>query len=95
MPANPTNKLAYITDQVSSGNYTEDIDNQTSFNYTYDPIGNLVSECARRNSKHRLDSVRAKLYFVVEYPLRRSPSDEGLFLRGVISGKLSLQETMP
>ena len=39
-----TNKLDYVTDPVSSSNYEEDIDTQSSHNYEYDEIGNLISD---------------------------------------------------
>ncbi|HWK02982.1 MAG TPA: RHS repeat-associated core domain-containing protein [Puia sp.] len=41
-----TNKLDHITDSVPSGNYTTDIDGQSSGNYQYDSIGELVSDAA-------------------------------------------------
>jgi RHS repeat-associated protein len=41
-----TNKLTYVSDAVSAGNYTNDIDNQSSGNYTYDKIGNLIADNA-------------------------------------------------
>lgn len=40
------NRLRHVKDAVSSGNYTEDIDNQADDNYTYDQIGNLVGDAA-------------------------------------------------
>lgn len=41
----PTNKLKHIRDIVNSTNYSDDIDNQTnSNNYSYDAIGNLISD---------------------------------------------------
>ncbi len=43
-PSNATNKLAYVTDAVSSGNYADDIDNQSTNNYTYDAIGQLTGD---------------------------------------------------
>jgi hypothetical protein len=42
------NKLTHVTDAVASGNYSVDIDNQSSNNYIYDNIGNLVQD----NSEH-------------------------------------------
>jgi uncharacterized protein RhaS with RHS repeats len=42
----PNNKLNHVRDQVSSGNYSADIDNQSSNNYTYDRIGNLIKDVA-------------------------------------------------
>lgn len=42
-----TNKLRRVTDAVSSGNYADDINNQSdTSNYVYDAIGNLVEDKA-------------------------------------------------
>jgi len=38
------NRLRHVKDPVSSGNYTEDIDDQSDDNYTYDSIGNMMSD---------------------------------------------------
>ena len=47
MPLNATNKLSYVADDLSlSGNYTTDIDNQSSANYTYDANGNLITDAS-------------------------------------------------
>nr|WP_294946351.1 hypothetical protein [uncultured Mucilaginibacter sp.] len=46
IPAGATNKLAYVGDLAPDGNYAVDIDNQSPNNYTYDAIGNLVSDAA-------------------------------------------------
>jgi YD repeat-containing protein len=46
IPANATNRLAQVKDQVPAGNYTVDIDTQNSNNYAYDQIGNLISDAA-------------------------------------------------
>jgi RHS repeat-associated protein len=43
-----TNKLTYVDDVVSSSNYTDDIDDQSSGNYTYDAIGNMISDAAEQ-----------------------------------------------
>ena len=40
------NQLNNVNDAVGSSNYTEDIDNQSSGNYTYDAIGNLKTDNA-------------------------------------------------
>jgi RHS repeat-associated protein len=40
------NRLRHVKDAVSSGNYSEDIDNQGDDNYTYDAIGNLTGDAA-------------------------------------------------
>jgi YD repeat-containing protein len=42
----PTNKLEYVNDDVSETTFTDDIDNQSSGNYRYDAIGNLVSDAS-------------------------------------------------
>jgi hypothetical protein len=38
------NKLNYVKDSVGASIYADDIDNQPSGNYTYDEIGNLISD---------------------------------------------------
>lgn len=49
--SNENNKLAYVSDQVSSGNYPDDIDGQTNTtNYKYDLIGNLTGDDAENIS---------------------------------------------
>ncbi len=40
------NKLDHVNDSVPSTNYPDDIDNQSADNYTYDAIGNMVSDAA-------------------------------------------------
>ncbi|MFY0254662.1 hypothetical protein ACDQ55_11985 [Chitinophaga sp. 30R24] len=39
-----TNKLSWIHDEVGAGEYDNDIDPQTSGNYQYDSIGNLIAD---------------------------------------------------
>ena len=39
-----TNRLRHVIDPTPAGNYTNDIDNQNSDNYTYDRIGNLTKD---------------------------------------------------
>ncbi len=39
-----TNQLTYVSDAVDQNHYTNDIDDQTSDNYSYDKIGNLVKD---------------------------------------------------
>jgi RHS repeat-associated protein len=51
------NKLNYVVDQVSTGNYSMDIDNQSANNYNYDKIGNLIKDAAEH-----LDTVRWTMY---------------------------------
>ncbi len=51
------NRLNHVRDAVSSSNYTVDIDDQSANNYTYDKIGNLISDAAAH-----LDTVRWTVY---------------------------------
>ena len=44
---NGTNRLDHITETVPSGNYGNDMENQSSGYYSYDAIGNLVGEGSR------------------------------------------------
>lgn len=44
------NRLTYVDDGVNSSNYTTDIDDQSSGNYTYDATGNLVSDAQEQIS---------------------------------------------
>lgn len=44
VPTLPTNKLAYVDDNVIGSSYTDDIEAQTSGNYAYDKIGNLIQD---------------------------------------------------
>lgn len=44
VPTLPTNKLAYVDDYVIGSSYNDDIEAQTSGNYTYDKIGNLIQD---------------------------------------------------
>jgi len=41
-----TNQLVYVDDTLNDLTYIEDIDDQTSYNYSYDEIGNLISDNA-------------------------------------------------
>src|SRR5688500_6709316 len=41
-----TNRLAYVDDVVGSGTFSVDVDDQAAANYTYDAVGNLISDNA-------------------------------------------------
>jgi hypothetical protein len=60
------NRLNHVRDQVSSGNYSVDIDSQSSDNYEYDLIGNLKKDVAEG-----IDTVRwtayGKINHIVKY----------------------------
>ena len=52
-----TSKLTYITDAVASGNYPNDIDNESAGNYSYDSIGNLLID-VQAGSQYNLERLR-------------------------------------
>ncbi|UYQ95401.1 hypothetical protein MKQ68_09855 [Chitinophaga horti] len=52
-----TNKLTHVTDPVPAGNYGSDIDEQTAGNYSYDKIGNLISD-----SKEGITNIEWNIY---------------------------------
>jgi RHS repeat-associated protein len=43
-----TNKLTHVDDTRGTGHYSDDIDDQSAGNYTYDAIGNMVSDAAEQ-----------------------------------------------
>src|SRR5690606_1993175 len=51
------NQLNNVTDLVASGNYSVDIDNQSSNNYQYDAIGNLI-----KDDSEGISSIRWNVY---------------------------------
>jgi hypothetical protein len=51
------NKLRHVTDAVTAGSYTEDIDGQVADNYSYDQIGNLTGDI-----KEKIDSIEWNVY---------------------------------
>jgi len=68
-----TNRLTSISDVTSlSGNYSDDIDNQATGNYTYDASGNLISDTQedvyyRWNANGKIAQVRTKDGGVITY----------------------------
>lgn len=46
-----SNQLIQVQDAVASSNYTDDIDTQNASNYTYNAIGNLVSDAQEEIQK--------------------------------------------
>lgn len=63
------NRLSYITDPVADGTYPDDIDNQTSGNYTYDEIGNLT-----RDLKEEISNIEWTAYGKVKKITRSAGS---------------------
>jgi YD repeat-containing protein len=58
-----TNQLDHVLDSVPAGAYTEDIDGQSSGNYVYDKIGNLVSDDANNmNNANSIDLIKWTVY---------------------------------
>jgi RHS repeat-associated protein len=51
------NKLNYVKDNVSSSNYSVDIDDQSANNYDYDLIGNL-----KKDASENIDTIRWTVY---------------------------------
>jgi hypothetical protein len=63
------NKLDHVNDQVSSGNYSVDIDNQSAGNYGYDEIGNL-----KKDVSENIDTVRWTVYGKINRIVKSSGS---------------------
>lgn len=47
-PVNATNKLAYVDDAGTPGNYSDDLEDQSAGNYEYDAIGNLTKDVSEQ-----------------------------------------------
>jgi RHS repeat-associated protein len=63
------NKLDHVNDQVSSSNYSVDIDNQSAGNYGYDEIGNL-----KKDVSENIDTVRWTVYGKINKIVKSSGS---------------------
>ncbi|MFH0893269.1 MAG: hypothetical protein V2A54_02435 [Bacteroidota bacterium] len=61
-----TNKLEWVDDAVTSGNYPEDIDDQSSNNYTYDAIGQLIHD-----EQEEIETVEWNMYGKVSKIVRK------------------------
>jgi hypothetical protein len=48
-----SDRLEYVDDAVSSGNYSSDIDDESPANYKYDTIGNLIYDASEQ-----IDTIR-------------------------------------
>ena len=68
-----TNKLTSVDDQVSSGNYTIDIDDQSANNCKYDHIGNLTVDVAEG-----IDSIQWTVYGKIRSITRTDTAYEDL-----------------
>jgi hypothetical protein len=68
-----TNKLTSVDDQVTSSNYTIDIDDQSSNNYKYDHIGNLTVDVAEG-----IDSIQWNVYGKIRSITRTETAYEDL-----------------
>jgi hypothetical protein len=67
--ASTDNKLTYVDDVVSSGNYAEDIDDQSTGNYDYDAIGNLIHDNAEE-----IEEIKWTVYGKISDIIRTSGS---------------------
>jgi hypothetical protein len=56
-----TNQLNHISDAVASGNYPNDLDDQSSDNYSYDETGNLIQDVKAGITSNMTWSVYGKL----------------------------------
>ncbi|MBI1308197.1 MAG: hypothetical protein GC181_16465, partial [Bacteroidetes bacterium] len=64
-----TNQLAYVDDTVTASNYSYDIDDQSSGNYQYDEIGNLISDVSEE-----IESIEWTVYGKIKSITRTSGS---------------------
>ncbi|HYG14278.1 MAG TPA: hypothetical protein VEC12_00890, partial [Bacteroidia bacterium] len=64
-----TNRLSHVDDIVNTANYNDDIDDQDSLNYAYDPIGNLI-----RDSAEEIDSIQWNVYGKISRIIRTAGS---------------------
>jgi YD repeat-containing protein len=65
------NQLDYIHDKVDDGNYSNDIDKQTPGNYSYDAIGNLITD-----KGGKIDSI----YWTVYGKIQRIKKNDGTII---------------
>ncbi|KAB2859612.1 MAG: hypothetical protein F9K09_01455 [Flavobacteriales bacterium] len=68
-PEKPTNKLAYVSDGPST--YNDDIDNQAIGNYSYDEIGNLITDASEE-----IDEIKWTVYGKIKEIIRTSGSSK-------------------
>jgi hypothetical protein len=66
-----TNRLKYVTDHVNSGNYSNDVDNQSDGNYWYDKIGNLTKDVAEE-----IDTILWNVYGKIDAVIRITESQK-------------------
>ena len=72
------NKLGYVQDAVAARNYSVDIDDQTSGNYLYDAIGNLIHDQAE--DLDRVDwTVYGKIFMIKKNIGQSDANSERIF----------------
>ena len=64
-----TNRLEYVDDAISATNYGIDIDDQAAGNYTYDAIGNLISDASEE-----IDEITWTVYGKIQSIIRTTTS---------------------
>jgi len=69
VPTLPSNKLAYVTDNVTGSSYADDLESQASGNYTYDKIGNLISD-----AEEEIQEIKWTVYGKISEIIRTSLS---------------------
>jgi len=83
------NKLNYIKDSVSSANYAVDLDNQSTGNYRYDKIGNLISDASEG-----LDTIRWTVYGKINRIKRNSGAVNSINFGYDALGNRTLKQTV-
>lgn len=68
-PTNATNKLAYVDDAGTPGNYSDDLEDQAAGNYTYDAIGNLITD-----DSEQIDDIAWNVYGKIQTITRDASS---------------------
>lgn len=66
-----TNKLNYVNDTVRSANYSNDIDDQSTNNYSYDAIGNLI-----KDTKEEIHDINWTVYGKIRSIIRTTGSEK-------------------
>src|ERR1041385_3255942 len=66
-----TNQLNYVDDGIASGNYSDDIDDEASNNYTYDKVGNLIKDVSQE-----IDTIKWNVYGKIKDVIRTTTSSK-------------------
>lgn len=72
-PNDATNRLDYVTDAGTSGNYADDLETESSGNYTYDAIGQLTADASEN-----ISAIDWNVYGKIKNVTRNSDSKKDL-----------------